>query len=215
MSRARRRFREGIATYLGGRLLHGYLGFRVLETELAGGRQARVVRGLYDELAHTTATHGGFETGVRVFGSRAVDDDMTPHGWFAAEYATLLRNMLVREERGGLVLMSALSPRWLRPGRVVSVRGAPTLYGPVDFALRARRRGASLRWRARVPPGTTLRWPLPYAARHVRAPGLRGRSIALRVPSGSLRVRWRLRRSSESYADAVRRLTAAYRHHGR
>src|SRR5207249_5405347 len=87
MHHARANFAEGIATYNDGRNLHDYLGFRVFETDLAAGAQSRVVDGLYSELAHTTSTHAGFETGVRVYGSRAVDDNMTPHGWFTAEYA--------------------------------------------------------------------------------------------------------------------------------
>ena len=130
MRHARAKFAEGIATYLDRRLLHDYLGFRVFETDLAAGNQQRAVDGLYASLAHTTATNGGFETGVRVYGSRAVDDNMTPHGWFAAEYVTFLRNMLVRELGDGVVLMSAVSPTWLKPGETVSVHDAPTTYGP-------------------------------------------------------------------------------------
>ena len=63
LAHARSHFREGIATYFHGRLLHDYLGFRVFETELERGEQPQVVDGLYSELAHTTATGGGFEYG--------------------------------------------------------------------------------------------------------------------------------------------------------
>src|SRR5205085_4237501 len=45
MRHARTRFREGVATYVNGRDLHDYLGFRVFETELAGGDQTRAVAG--------------------------------------------------------------------------------------------------------------------------------------------------------------------------
>ena len=207
---ARRRFREGIATYLDGRLLHHYLGFRVLQTELLGGRQQRVVRGLYDALAHTTATHGGFETGIHPGGSRSVDDNPTPHGWYAAEYVALLRNMLVRERGQEIVLGSALSPAWLRPGRVVRVGGAPTPAGHVSFSLRARRGGAVLRWRA--PAGADLSLAVPVGVRDVRARGLdrRGRSIRLSRPAGRLAIRWRLAGRGDSYASAVERLRRSY-----
>ncbi|MEA2495832.1 MAG: hypothetical protein QOJ29_3743, partial [Thermoleophilaceae bacterium] len=159
MRHARARFKEGIATYLDGRLLHDYLGFRVFETDLAAGNQQRAVDGLYASLAHTTATNGGFETGVRVYGSRAVDDNMTPHGWFAAEYVSFVRNMLVREAGDGIDLMSALSPTWLKPGESVSVHDAPTTYGKVSFTLRPAGDGARLEWHADVPEGTPIRWP--------------------------------------------------------
>jgi hypothetical protein len=217
MRRARSRFQEGIATYLDGRLLHAYLGFRVFQTDLARGSQERAVEGLYSELAHTTSTHGGFETGVRVYGSRAVDDNMTPHGWFAAEYATLLRNMLVREDDDGLVLMSALSPAWLEPGEAVSVHDAPTTFGPVDFTLRARDHGARLEWHANVPEGTRIRWPLPDWASAIQADNLTkdGRTVVLPDRSGTLDVRWRLNAPAASYSRTVSELQAAYRRRGR
>ncbi|MFL5842183.1 MAG: hypothetical protein ACJ77Z_17180, partial [Thermoleophilaceae bacterium] len=217
MRHARARFEEGIATYLDGRLLHDYLGFRVFQTDLAAGNQSRVVDGLYSELAHTTATHGGFETGVRVFGSRAVDDNMTPHGWFAAEYVTLLRNMLVRERPDGIALMSALSPQWLRPGEAVSVHDAPTTFGKVSFTLRPTDDGARLEWHADVPEGTSLHWPLPAFAHDVKADGIEkdGHTILLPARAGSLTVHWKLGSADDSYVQTVDRLRAAYRRRGR
>ena len=210
MRRMRARFREGIATYLDGRLLHHYLGFRVLQTELLGGRRRRVVRGLYDALAHTTATHGGFETGIHPGGSRSVDDNPTPHGWYAAEYVALLRNMLVREEGRRIVLGSALSPAWLRPGRVVRVGGAPTPAGRVSYSLRARRGGAVLRWRA--PASAQLSLAVPVGVRDVSARGLdrSRRSIRLPRPAGRIAIRWRLDSRTDTYASAVRRLSRSY-----
>jgi hypothetical protein len=217
MRHARARFREGIATYLDGRLLHDYISFRVFETDLAAGKQQRTVDRLYASLAHTTATNGGFETGVRVYGSRSVDDNMTPHGWFAAEYVSLLRNMLVRERGDGIALMSALSPAWLKPGESVSVHNAPTTYGKVSFTLRATHSGARLAWHADVPDGTSIHWPLPSFAKAVKAEGLDkgGRSILLPSRSGALRVHWKLQGSSASYAHEVQQLRAAYARHGR
>jgi hypothetical protein len=217
MRHARNDFREGIATYLDGRLLHDYLGFRVFETDLAAGNQQRTIDGLYAALAHTTATHGGFETGVRVYGSRAVDDNMTPHGWFAAEYVSLLRNMLVRERpEGGITLMSALSPAWLKPGESVSVHDAPTTYGKVSYTLRPTDDGARLEWHADVPDGTAIRWPMPGFAKDVKADDLEkgGRSILLPGRSGTLTVRWSLDRYGASYNREVEQLRAAYRRHG-
>jgi hypothetical protein len=211
MRHARAKFAEGIATYDNGRNLHDYLGFRVFETDLAGGHQQQAVAGLYSELAHTTASNGGFETGVRVFGSRAVDDNMTPHGWFAAEYVTYLRNLLVREGSDGLTLMSALSPAWVGGGRTVSVTDAPTTFGPVSFTLRSSARGAHLTWRAAVPAGTRISWPLPGFAREARG----RRVITLPGTSGTLDVRWRLAPAHASFKRTVAALRAAYARHGR
>jgi hypothetical protein len=217
MRHARAKFQEGIATYLDKRLLHDYLGFRVFQTDLADGNQQRAVDGLYASLAHTTATHGGFETGVRVYGSRAVDDNMTPHGWFAAEYVTFLRNMLVRERADGIALMSALSPAWLKPGESVSVHDAPTTYGKVSFTLRPTDDGARLEWHADVPEGTPLHWPVPDFAKDVKSDDLEkgGRSIRLPSRTGTMTVRWKLGGASTSYASEVQQLRSAYRRRGK
>jgi hypothetical protein len=217
MRHTRARFEEGIATYLNRRLLHDYLGFRVFETDLAAGNQERAIDGLYASLAHTTATHGGFETGVRVFGSRAVDDNMTPHGWFAAEYVTLLRNMLVREAGDGISLMSALSPKWLEPGESVSVHDAPTTFGTLSFTLRPTDDGARLEWHADVPEGTPLRWPMPDFAKDVKADNLEkgGRTVRLPGRSCAMTVHWKLDGSGASYAREVAQLRSAYARRGR
>jgi hypothetical protein len=211
MRHARSRFAEGIATYNNRRSLHDYLGFRVFQTDLAAGKQMRSVDGLYSELVHTTATNGGFETGVRVYGSRATDDNMTPHGWFAAEYVSYLRNMLVREDGTGLTLMSALSPAWVGHGKTVSVRNAPTNFGRVSFTLESTGSSARLKWRAFVPNGTRLRWPLPSFAREAKG----RRTIVLPGRSGALTVHWKLKPAHASFARSVAALKAAYRRHGR
>lgn len=216
LARARGHFREGLATYGEFHNLHHYLGFRVWQTELVRGEQARVVQGLYDSLAHTTNTNGGFETGVRPFARRSVDDNLAPHGWFAAELVALLRNMLVRESGAGLELLSAVPARWLEPGKPTVVRGAPTKLGPVDVTLRPVRGGAVITWRADVPVGTPLWWRVPAAARGVRAPGLAAGAKVLALPgrAGQIHIAWRLPHRSSSFDGVAAALQKAYRARG-
>lgn len=215
IARARARFREGLATYGRFHNLHHYLGFRVWQTELLRGEQARVVHGLYAALAHTTATHGGFETGVRPYARRSVDDNLAPHGWFAAELVALVRTMLVRERDGGIELLSAVPGRWLSPGRATVVRRAPTTLGAVDVTLRPVRGGARLRWAASVPEGTPLWWRVPAGARGVRVDG---RRVAGAVPlpgrAGMLRITWRVPARSPAFDEVAASLRAAYRRRG-
>jgi hypothetical protein len=208
IAHVRRKFREGIATYADRGLLHHYLGFRVFETELMQSKQKNVVDGLYAELAHTTGTNAGWEAGAAPFGDRVVDDTTVPHGWWAAEYATLLRNMLVREDGNQIVLMGAVSPSWLGGGKRISVAGVPTVRGPVSFTLTSTGSGATLRWSG--PAGTRFVWPVPYLARGVRAAGLSKGVIALRGRSGTLHVRWHLVGKGPTYADAFHHLMVAY-----
>jgi len=214
LARARSNFREGLATYGEFHNLHHYLGFRVWQTELVRGEQGRVVQDLYDALAHTTNTHGGFETGVRPYLRRTVDDNLAPHGWFAAELVALIRNMLVRERDGGLELLSAVPGRWLRPGRPTIVRNAATKLGSVGVSLQPARGGATLRWNAAaLPAGTPLWWRVPATARDVRAAGLAAGATTLLLPGrvGELRIRWRLPRASSSFDGATAALIKAYR----
>lgn len=212
LQRVRQRFREGIATYADTRLLHHYLGFRVFQTELLRGEQRKVVEGLYDELAHTTGSGAGFEAGTAPFGDRIVDDVTVPHGWFAAEYVALVRNMLVREEGSDVWLMSAVSPSWLRPGKRIAVSGAPTTRGKVAYTLLGTRDGAVLTWNADVRAGTRLRWPVPYMARDVRARGLNPRTGVITLPgrSGRLVVRWRLAGEDPTFQRTFDHLMRVY-----
>jgi hypothetical protein len=205
-------FRDGIATYYSGAALHDYLGFRVFETELLRGQQLDVVDGLYSELAHTTSTNGGWEVGILPHGARVLNDDVAPHGWFAAEYVALLRNMLVRESGSELTVMGAVSPAWLRPGRTISVTNADTTLGRVGYTLHATAGGAVLTWHASVAPGTRLVWPVPSAASDVRARGLSAdrRTITLAGPAGRLIVGWRLHGPFPSFSSTVRQVLANY-----
>jgi hypothetical protein len=206
--RARAGFREGIATYAG--QLHDYTGFRIFETELERGGQGAVVDGLYSELAHTTGTLGGFEADIEPGGHRSTAANLTPHGTYAAELVTLIRNMLVRDAGGRVVILGAVPGPWLAPGRVVGVAGAPTAHGRVSFALRSRPGGATLNWKA--PAGTEVAWPVPYGVSGFRAG--RGRLVdgVLLLPGagGMLRVSWRLRPGGPSLAATVARLRRAY-----
>jgi hypothetical protein len=204
----RRRFAEGIATY--DTSLHGYLGFRVFQTELARGEQGKVVDGLYASLAHFTSTDGCFELGTRPYGRRLISDDLAPHAWCSAELVALLRNMLVRERGDGLQLLGALSPAWVGGNRVVALRGAPTRFGRVDVSLRSTRSGATLRWAA--PEGTRVSWTVPAFARDVRVDGepVRGALVELGAASGTRRITWRLRSGGRSLAGTKARLARAY-----
>ena len=212
LRRARGRFREGLATYGDGAFLHHYLSFRVWQTELLRGEQAKAVGGLYDALAHTTATHAGFETGIGPFGERVVDSATVPHGWFAAELVALIRNMLVRERFGTTYLGSALSPSWLDPGETVAVSRAPTVYGPVSFTLRSRRGGATLSWQSGL-RRARLVFVVPANARNVNARGLARdrRTILLRGSRGTIDITWRLAGRRPTYETVFRSLLRQYR----
>jgi hypothetical protein len=215
---ARAHMAEGLPTYLNGSELHDYLGFRIFQTELEAGDPADAVAGLYAELAHTTATDEGWETGVAPYGRRLSGTNLAPHGTFAAEYVALLRNMLVADTpAGGVRLLAGASPAWLGPGQRIAVTGAPTDHGVISFTLRSTRRGETLTWHGALAAGTPLSWTLPPWALDARTASgpVRGGAIALHGDSGSLTVTFGGRRPAQSYARTVAALNTAYRAHGR
>lgn len=215
---ARSHMAEGLPTYLNGRMLHDYLGFRIFQTELAAGETRKAVAGLYSELAHTTSTDEGWETDVRPFGSRVPSSNLAPHGTFAAEYVALLRDMLISESPDGSVaLLAGASPAWLAEGMTISVRNAPVDGGDISFSEQSSRIGETLRWKSSLPAGTKMHWVLPRWASGARTPrgSAVGHDVALKGGSGSITVLFSGRRPRQSYKRAVHALDAAYRAHGR
>ncbi len=215
---ARAHMAEGLPTYLGGSELHDYLGFRIFQTELAAGDAPAAIAGLYAELAHTTATDAGWETGVAPYGRRLSGTNLAPHGTFAAEYVALLRNMLVVDTpSGGVQLLAGASPAWLGPGQHITVTAAPTDRGTISFTERSMGRGETLTWHGALAAGTPLSWKLPWWARDARTASgpVSDGAVALHGASGTVRVTFGGRRPAQSYARTVAALNAAYRAHGR
>lgn len=67
------------------------------------------------------------------------------HGWAAAEFLCLVRNLLVREVEGGLALCSMFPDEW--SGRALRVQEAPTDAGLLSFSVEWQDRRARLSWR--------------------------------------------------------------------
>jgi hypothetical protein len=138
------KYAEGIMTYADGEFLHHYLTIKNTLTETIRGDQEQAVKEFYAILLHTSSTQAGFEYKIRPWGDRNFGDNLAPHGWFAAEYRTLVRNMLVREDGDRLHLLSVISPAWIGQGRTISVRRAPTNFGTVAFTLEQPQQGAAI-----------------------------------------------------------------------
>jgi hypothetical protein len=112
--------------------------------------QAALVRGTAEDqqaavtdlvalLLHTSSTHAPQEFGTSPWGTRdfGVRHNILPDGAASGKTIELMRNMLVREQGSDLVLLSAVSPEWLRPGKAIEARKSPTEFGPMSFTLRA------------------------------------------------------------------------------
>ena len=73
------------------------------------------------------------------------------HGWAAADFVSMVRNLLVREAAGGLALVGLLPPEW--QGQSLAVQDAPTHYGRLSFALRWHGDRPALLWELEPHPG--------------------------------------------------------------
>mgnify|MGYP001044243408 CR=1 FL=1 len=57
------------------------------------------------------------------------------HGWAAAEFIHLIRNMLFFEEGGTLVITPIIPQRWIEPGEIIEVKNAPSYFGEINFKI--------------------------------------------------------------------------------
>lgn len=225
-----KKYAEGLLTYGRGLkvgLLHQYDTIKATEGLVALNRQQEALADLYAILVHTSSAQAGFEFGVAPWDNRDSGGNFPPHGWFAAEYMGLLRNMLLREWDGDLHLLSVVSPRWLREGDRISVRRAPTDFGPVSFTATVRGARLTLRltphWRT-PPARVILHLPWFLACTEAAADGKRlalsrpeqgeGRQVVLPADTREVIVQWRPDAlPALSYDRAVAAWKAEYRRH--
>ena len=207
------KYQEGLTTYGDGRYLHHYLMIKNTLTEIVRGEQQQPVKDLYAMLVHTSSTQEGFEFAIRAWGDRDFDGNLTPHGWFAAEYRIMLRDMMVREDGRDLHLLSVMSPAWMGAGKTIRVERAPTQFGEVGFTLtqpddHSALINLNMQWRET--PGAIL-LHLPWFA-NVSAVSVDGQPAtpvngAVRIPPTARQVRLQWSRHADapdwSYQQAV------------
>jgi len=86
-----------------------------------------------------------------------------PHGWAIAEVWLLMRDCLVFETDGRLVLFSGVPPAWFNHKDGVTIKNLPTYFGKVNMRWKPTRIGAILKLcgEANPPKGFVLRLPAP------------------------------------------------------
>lgn len=143
------KFQEGLMTYSG--RLHQYLTVKEAQNHVVRGEQEQALKDLYAILVHMGSCHEMFEWGAVPWGDRDVGGNFSPHGWGAAMFNLLLRNMLILEQGGNggldareLHLFSVLSPAWVIPGKEISLKDAPTELGRLSMILKCTEKGADL-----------------------------------------------------------------------
>lgn len=217
------KYREGLTTYGTLRYLHDYLIMKNTLTEIERDEQQQVLKDLYSMLVHTSSTQEGFEFAIRVWGDRDFADNLPPHGWFAAEYRIVLRDMMVRSDDDQVHLLSVMSPAWMGTGKTIRVQRAPTQFGEIGFTLtqpddRSARIALDMQWR-RKPQAIWLH--LPWFA-NVSGVWVDGKPAAqtngaVRIPADAheVRIAWTRRPGAPnmSYDQAVEQYKQDYRRH--
>ena len=129
-------FRDGFFQDMVHSGINIYLTLGLAQTLLRAGDQ-RFAR-LLDYVAELASPTGQWPEAVHPFtGGGCMGDGQ--HGWAAAEWIMLIRNMFVREEDDQLVLGSGVLPRWI--GAESFFGPTTTPYGQVSLRLERRLRG--------------------------------------------------------------------------
>lgn len=93
------------------------------------------------------------------------------HGWAAAEWLLLVRNLVVHEQDDVLQVTRLLPAEWCTSGARVAIRNAPTAFGTVSVSVdfHGDEEVLTLECDWRTPP-REIHWYLPSAARVLREP---------------------------------------------
>ncbi|MCS7238678.1 MAG: hypothetical protein NZ899_10475 [Thermoguttaceae bacterium] len=145
---------EGTIRWIGHRAaIHPYMGAYTALASLHRGEKDDFLSDFFWYLVHSSATHG-FPEGIYPE-SRTAWNNTIPHALGAANYAILLRHMLVHEEDEHLVLLKGVPGQWLAPGKQIRLVNAPTEFGQIDMELEGTAEGIrgkiSARWRGSGP----------------------------------------------------------------
>jgi hypothetical protein len=77
------------------------------------------------------------------------------HGWAAAEWVLMIRNLFIREEKDRLIIGSGLLPEWLKPGSSLCFGPTSTPFGRVTVRVETGRRAPHVEvrgaWRGAIP----------------------------------------------------------------
>jgi len=134
-----------------------YGGLELAHDFLFVGMRPEMQQVLDFTLAHQTAPGlFAWAEGVDPVTSGFAEGDM-PHGWAAAELVNLVRDMLLYEDGGRLVIGAGVPPSWR--GQPFSAKGVPTQWGRADVIVSAD--GAVQVTGVAPPGGISLALPFP------------------------------------------------------
>ncbi|HUT32273.1 MAG TPA: hypothetical protein VNE39_02230 [Planctomycetota bacterium] len=136
-------FVEGTIQWLGRPgAIHPYMSAYTTMASLVRGEDEKVVEEFYWQLLHSTAAHA-FPEGI-YYKRRYAWSETIPHVTGAANYALMLRHMLLHERGDELHLLLAVPDWWLGEGKEIRVERAPTHFGPMSLTVAGKANGVEL-----------------------------------------------------------------------
>jgi hypothetical protein len=124
--------------------IHPYMGAYTTMNCLHRGLDGQVIEDFCWYLLHSTAAHA-FPEGI-FFNERTAWYETIPHVTGAANFALLLRHMLVHEAGDELHLLAAVPDWWMGDGKEVRVERAPTHFGELSLVVRGTASGVNIEW---------------------------------------------------------------------
>ena len=120
-----------------------YMGAYTTMADLVRGNDQQVVEDFYWYLLHSTAAHA-FPEGI-FYEWRVAWHDRYPHVTGAANYALMLRHMLIHEAGDELHLLTAVPDWWLAEGQQIRIERAPTHFGEMSLLVRGTKEGVEIK----------------------------------------------------------------------
>jgi hypothetical protein len=173
-------FIEGTIQWLGTKdAIHPYMSAYTTMASLARGEHEQVVEDFYWYLLHASAAHA-FPEGI-FYKRRFAWSDTIPHVTGAANYAIMLRHMLVHERSDELHLLAAVPDGWLADGKEIRIENAPTHFGPMSLRIKGTADGVKIEFSPpkRSPPKRIV-LHLPESRRPAGTAA--GVEVAMRAP---------------------------------
>jgi hypothetical protein len=96
-----------------------------------------------------------------------------PHTWVGSGLVNAVREMIVDEQGGKLVVLNGVPPDWLTRGNGVRVECLPTHFGRLDLTASAKDKTLTVKLGGTLdaPKGISLHWPFPGAPARVAVDG--------------------------------------------
>jgi hypothetical protein len=122
--------------------INAYLTLGIAQSLLRDGRPA--YRDLMQRIAKLASPTGQWPEAIHPrTGGGCMGDGQ--HGWAAAEWVMMIRNLFVREERGRVLIGTGLLPEWLQSGDSLGFGPTPTPAGILSVRIDPAEKGFQAR----------------------------------------------------------------------